>query len=230
MGYVYRHVRKDTNEVFYIGIGLKEDPEYKRAYDKFNGRNRMWKGITAKTEYEVHIMMDDLTDEETIAKEIELISLYGRRDLGTGTLANMTSGGEGSRGRIISDEQREKMRGRKHSDEARRKMSERQMGELNHNYGKKESPEAKEKNRASNTGRKHSDETKKKMREAQLGELNHRYGKVPAGAKLVLDKQTGIFYNSALEAYRELNLKMSSAHFTSMLSGAYPNKTSCIYA
>jgi hypothetical protein len=30
IGYVYKHIRKDTNEVFYIGIGKTE----KRAYNK----------------------------------------------------------------------------------------------------------------------------------------------------------------------------------------------------
>ena len=35
------------------------------------------------------------TENEAFSKEIELISFYGRKDLGTGILTNMTAGGEG---------------------------------------------------------------------------------------------------------------------------------------
>lgn len=34
MGYLYRHIRKDTNEVFYIGVSCKNDNRYKRAKEK----------------------------------------------------------------------------------------------------------------------------------------------------------------------------------------------------
>ena len=32
MAYVYKHIRKDINEIFYIGIG--NDKNYNRAYQK----------------------------------------------------------------------------------------------------------------------------------------------------------------------------------------------------
>lgn len=88
---VYRHVRLDTNEVFYIGIGKKIN----RAYDIKN-RNRWWTNITNKTSYRVDIIFEGLTHKEACEKEKELISLYGRRDLGLGSLVNLTDGGEGS--------------------------------------------------------------------------------------------------------------------------------------
>ena len=37
-------------------------------------------------------------ERAAFAREIELIALYGRRDLGTGTLCNLTHGGEGAAG------------------------------------------------------------------------------------------------------------------------------------
>lgn len=93
MAYVYRHIRKDTNQVFYIGIGTDNKGKHTRAKSK--ARNRYWKRIVEKTDYEIEILFDDITKEKAISKEIEFISIYGRRDLNKGTLANLTDGGEG---------------------------------------------------------------------------------------------------------------------------------------
>lgn len=97
MAYLYRHIRKDIDDVFYIGIGeddIKHQFEYTRAYS-FKSRNKHWEGVTKKTQYYVEIMLDNLTWEEACLKEIEFISLYGRKDLGLGPLVNMTDGGNG---------------------------------------------------------------------------------------------------------------------------------------
>jgi hypothetical protein len=95
MAYVYRHIRLDNNTPFYIGIG--SDISYKRAY-KIKGRSFRWKDIAYKIPYKVEIILDNLTWEEACYKEIEFISLYGRIDLGTGILTNMTDGGGGTTG------------------------------------------------------------------------------------------------------------------------------------
>jgi hypothetical protein len=95
MAYLYRHIRLDKNEPFYIGIG--SDNDYKRAYKK-QGRSFRWKDIAYKVQYEVEILLDGLTWEQACEKEIEFISLYGRADLNKGTLVNMTEGGEGTYG------------------------------------------------------------------------------------------------------------------------------------
>ena len=93
MAYVYKHTRLDTNEVFYIGIGSQN--KYKRAFSLIK-RNSFWKNITSKTEFLVEIIQDGLTWEQACEKEKELISKIGRRDLGLGTLVNMTDGGDGT--------------------------------------------------------------------------------------------------------------------------------------
>ena len=72
--FVYKHWRKDTNEVFYVGIGkIRTDKlattfkmKHYRAYSKYK-RNPIWKNIVAKTEYEVEIFKDNLTKEEAIS-------------------------------------------------------------------------------------------------------------------------------------------------------------------
>lgn len=146
MAIVYRHIRLDKNEVFYIGISNHDD---KRPYNKRN-RNNIWKKIINKTEYEVEILFDDLTLEQAKEKEIEFIKLYGRIDLGTGTLANLTDGGDGTLNCIVKKETRDKIRntlkgnipinkGKKglqsHTEEWKEKMSIRTSGEFNPNYG-----------------------------------------------------------------------------------------------
>ena len=95
MAYVYRHVRLDTNEVFYIGIGSDDGGEYKRAYSK--DRTQYWKKEASKSEYKVDIISEEwLTWEEDCEKEKFWITFYGRLDLHTGSLINLTPGGNGN--------------------------------------------------------------------------------------------------------------------------------------
>ena len=95
---VYLHKRKTDNSVFYIGIGNN-----KRPYVKSN-RSKFWKNEVNKHDYNVEILSNNLTWENAQEAEIYLINLYGRRDNNTGCLVNLTDGGEGSPGTIISNE------------------------------------------------------------------------------------------------------------------------------
>jgi hypothetical protein len=88
--YVYRHIRLDKNEPFYIGIGSGDS--YKRAHSK-RGRSRFWTAISKKG-YVVQILAENLIREEASIKEKEFIELYGRLDLKTGSLCNFTTGGD----------------------------------------------------------------------------------------------------------------------------------------
>lgn len=94
MAYVYTHTRLDNNEIFYVGIGSDILGKYLRAFSK-ERRSKFWKDITKNREYKVDIIYDDLYWIDACKKEIELISKYGRRDLGRGTLVNLTDGGDG---------------------------------------------------------------------------------------------------------------------------------------
>jgi len=75
--------------VFYIGKGKGS-----RSHSH-EGRNKLWKNIVAKHGLEVRIWADNLSEEAAFAMEKDWIKLYGRRDLGTGCLVNLTDGGEG---------------------------------------------------------------------------------------------------------------------------------------
>lgn len=95
MAYVYTYTRLDKNEVFYVGIG--SDSKYKRAKN-ISLRTDYFKKIINKSKYKLDIVFDNLSWEEACLKEIELVALYGRKDLKTGTLVNFTDGGEGRKG------------------------------------------------------------------------------------------------------------------------------------
>jgi hypothetical protein len=144
MAYVYKHIRKDKNEVFYIGIGKN-----KQRKDSKYSRNNHWHNIVKKTEFYSEIIEDNLEWEEACNREIFWIKYYGRKDLNEGQLVNMTNGGDGVVGRIMSDSERDRMRNLK--------------------KGSKTSEETKEKLRAKQQGRKYSDEAKKKMSNSSKG-------------------------------------------------------------
>jgi len=61
---IYRHVRLDINEVFYIGIGTT-----KRAFVK-DHRSLFWNNIVNKTEYRIDIIFENLSWDEAKALEI----------------------------------------------------------------------------------------------------------------------------------------------------------------
>ncbi len=148
MGYLYRHIRLDKNEPFYIGVSIRDD-KYKRAYRK-SDRNKLWKNIVNKTEYEVEILLDNLSEEELYLKEEEFIKLYGFIYNNTGTLSNLTFGGKGTKGSKHN-------LGRKWNNESRLKLS---------NSKKNITEETREKYRLSHLGKTFSLETRQKMSES----------------------------------------------------------------
>jgi hypothetical protein len=109
MHYLYRHIRLDKNEPFYIGIGTKTNvkfktftSEYRRAFSKQRKDSKIWNIIINKTNYEIEILFESEDYNFIKEKEIEFISLYGRINNNTGTLSNMTDGGDGSLGKVYA--------------------------------------------------------------------------------------------------------------------------------
>lgn len=123
---VYKHIRLDTNEVFYIGIGNKQRP-YKKSI-----RSIFWKNIVSKTDYIVEIISENIDWSSACELEELLIKEYGRRDLGLGSLVNMTNGGEGTNGYIMPEERKQFLKdtktGIKFSKETCIKISESRKG------------------------------------------------------------------------------------------------------
>ena len=127
--YLYTHTRLDTNEVFYIGIGTQDN--YIRASRSHN-RTNYWNNVVKRCGWKVDILYDNLSWEDACKKEKELIAFYGRIDLGTGTLVNLTDGGEGTLGHKHTEETKEKMsktrKGRKYSEEHKLKTKNSMIG------------------------------------------------------------------------------------------------------
>jgi hypothetical protein len=147
--------------------------------------HKLWK---AGLNYEMDIVFECLTELEAFEKECFLIKTYGRIDLRTGCLGNMTDGGEGASGWICPEELRKKRSEFKKNytvpEEAKRNMSEAGKGEKNHNYGKPLSEEARRILIAATKGKPLSEEHKRKLSEAKKGkrqgEKSHKYGKYPS--------------------------------------------------
>ena len=113
--YLYRHIRLDKNQPFYVGIGTKDykwngySILYNEAIRK-DRDNKIWTAITNKAKWRVEILLESDDYQFIKDKEIEFISLYGRIDLETGILANLTNGGDGCHGFKPTKEQLEKMK------------------------------------------------------------------------------------------------------------------------
>lgn len=178
---VYIHKRKDTGEVFYVGFGVISRPY--RDID----RNKYWHNIVAKCGYDVDILFFNLTRKEAIAKEIELIAYYGRKDLGKGTLVNMTDGGEGGMGCICTDENR-----------AKKKLA------PGYWIGKTRSEEACENMSLAKLGTKRSERTKSKIRLSM--KIKYKDGIPHIPTKAIVCINTGVAYKSVTEAAKSLGL------------------------
>jgi hypothetical protein len=201
MAYVYRHIRKDKNQPFYIGIG--SDSNYKRANESGNRRNKIWNDIVSKSDYVVDIIFDEITWEEACEKEKEFIALYGRIDITTGTLCNMTDGGDG-------------VYGHRHTDESKSKIAKSLTGSKR----KPLSNELKAKISKAVKGFKHTDEVRRIISECYKGDKN-------PSAKLVLNMETGIYYECGKYAAQAHGINVGT--FRCMLSGNDRNRTQCKY-
>ncbi len=156
---VYFHINPLTNEVFYVGIGKPE-----RAFSKEN-RNSDWMDIVKQFGYIVDVIEENLSWAEASIKERFYIKKIGRKDLGLGTLVNLTSGGQGG----------------ECSEQTKEKISK-------SNKGKRRTPEQKEKMRNSKLGSKASDETKLKLSKASKGNKRRLGSKASDETKLKMSE------------------------------------------
>ena len=111
--YVYMYLREDGTP-YYVGKGKD-----KRAFSGSRNLNK-------PSEDRIVFPYTNLTEEESFQKEIELIAKYGRKDIGTGILRNLTDGGEGASGAKRTPEQVERLRlslmGKKRTAEQKLRM------------------------------------------------------------------------------------------------------------
>jgi hypothetical protein len=179
--YTYAYLREDKTP-YYIGKGKGDRACIKHWRSKSRGGY-----FTPPEKNRILILKNNLTEEEAFKHEIYMIAVFGRKDLGTGILRNLTDGGEGTSGRVVSEETKKKqsgkMKGRillgEHkrivseankrrkgeikSEEIRRKMSEANKGEKNSFYGKTHTEETRRKLSELHKGKTVSEQTRKKL-------------------------------------------------------------------
>jgi hypothetical protein len=95
--YTYAYLREDGSP-YYIGKG-----KGKRAYD----RRRHSAYVPSKNR--ILFLKKNLTEEAAFRHEKYMIAIFGRKDLETGILYNLTDGGDGPSGYVHTEEQRKKM-------------------------------------------------------------------------------------------------------------------------
>lgn len=95
--YVYAYLRADGTP-YYIGKG--------------KGRRAWNPGHSVKVPEDktrITMLHENLSEEMAFELEVQLIKEFGRKDLGTGILRNLTDGGDGPSGAIVSEEKRRKI-------------------------------------------------------------------------------------------------------------------------
>ena len=179
MYYVYKYLRdKDSKNGFidspyYIGKGKGW-----RAY----GKHRI---PVPKDKSRIVIVQDGLTNKQAMDLECLLIKLYGRVDLDTGCLRNLTDGGEGTEGCICKMETRLAIgranKGRSKPKEFCQTQSLRMKGENNPFYGKTHDEETRKKISSRLKGKRKgisfTEEHKRNMSKACVGRVPWNKGK-----------------------------------------------------
>ena len=175
MYYVYSYLREDYSP-YYIGKGTK-----RRAYAYSNHRIK-----APKDKSRIYILKSNLSELEAYELEKLYILMFGRKDLNTGILRNLSDGGEGPVGYKPTPEQRRKIAlsrmGEKHplygvspSEETREKQRQSLRGkytkEKNPMYGKTHTEENRKKISETHKGVSKSEEHRKKISEANRGRI-----------------------------------------------------------
>jgi len=154
--YTYAYLREDRTP-YYIGKG-KDDRIYSTCR----------RNTPPKDKSRIIFLKQNLTEEEAFKHEIYMIAVFGRKDLGTGILRNLTDGGEGLSGRVLSEETRRKLsevhKGKTLSEEHKIKLSEAKKGKTSNRKGVILSEETKIK--MSEAKKNPSEETRKKISDA----------------------------------------------------------------
>ncbi len=185
--WIYEDLKFDF-EPFYIGKGTA-DRMITSKYDKGTFKSNKIKSIEEKGGKIISKkIFENLTIEESINVEIDLIKKIGRRDLELGPLTNLTDGGDGrvngknspesvekARIKLVKIAQERKDKGKdKHTQETIERLRQLNLGENNPMYGKTHTDKVKEEQslRVSGVnhpmfGKKHDEETIRLIRESR---------------------------------------------------------------
>jgi hypothetical protein len=171
--YVYGHYTADTDELFYVGKGrgFRSNEKSKLRRSKF------WHNVASKHGVVVRIIKENLSEGDAFDLERTLIRLHGKRYDGSGTLVNLTDGGEGTSGFrrenvVISEDTRKKIsnalvgkqkppRSKTHSDNISKSLTGRKIGSFDDEHKRKISE--------ANKGRVFSEDHRRKLSAKKKG-------------------------------------------------------------
>ncbi len=121
--YTYAYLREDGSP-YYIGKGRG-----RRAYQQHK--------VNIPPKERILFLKKNITEEDAIKHEKYMIFIFGRKDLGTGILRNLTDGGEGMSGYKHSEKfiRRMKINNPTKNPEVCKKISQKLSGENNPMYG-----------------------------------------------------------------------------------------------
>lgn len=210
MAVVYVHMKPETRDIFYVGIGSS----IQRAY-RNEGRNSHWTRVFKKYGKVVDIISDSLSLES--AKQMEKFLIAS---IGIDNLCNQTLGGEGAFGLKHSEETKRKISigntGKVVSEQTRAKISAKSKGHPNYNLSHTE--EAKAKMSAAFKGKKRSEYFCNQVKKSKQGYRPHPSAWEGATklrkekAALIIEINSG-FIGKIWEIEKEFNIDRRAVYY-----------------
>jgi hypothetical protein len=164
--YVYAYLREKDHTPYYVGLSTN-------GYRPVDKKHCIKPPIDRRL---IRVLRCNLTQKQAQVWEIYFIAKYGRKDLGTGILRNLSHGGEGNFGYLHHEETKLRIgqasRGRKQTPEWLEARISKIRGKNNGMYGRRHTAKAKEAMSKARRGVKRGpmpEETRKKISEAKAG-------------------------------------------------------------